>query len=54
MGLYCSDPDYLLIVLLFQTSHYKADVYVYYALTFLIPVVVGMFEVYKGDRIESA
>ncbi|MBP7120929.1 MAG: hypothetical protein KBA49_06810 [Methanolinea sp.] len=47
--------DYLLIVLLFQTSYYKADVYVYYALTFLIPVVVGMYLRYtRGDRIESA
>jgi len=35
--------DYLLIVRLFQTPYYEMDVLVYYALTFLIPVVVGIF-----------
>ena len=33
--------DYLFIVLLFQAIYYGADVFVYYALTFLIPVGVG-------------
>jgi hypothetical protein len=35
--------DYLCIVRLFQTPYYEMDVVVYYALTFLIPVVVGIF-----------
>jgi len=33
--------DYLFIVLLFQAIYYGVDVFVYYALTFLIPVGVG-------------
>jgi cation transport ATPase len=35
--------DYLFIVLLFQASYYEADVFVYYAVTFLIPVGVGLY-----------
>ena len=35
--------DYLFIVLLFQAAYYGIDVFVYYAVTFLIPVGVGMF-----------
>ena len=35
--------DYLFIVLLFQATYYGPDVFVYYALTFLIPVGVGLF-----------
>lgn len=35
--------DYLFIVLLFQAIYYGIDVFVYYAVTFLIPVSVGMF-----------
>jgi hypothetical protein len=34
--------DYLFIVLLFQATYYGPDVFVYYALTFLIPVGVGL------------
>lgn len=34
--------DYLFIVLLFQATYYSADVFVYYAITFLIPVGVGL------------
>jgi hypothetical protein len=34
--------DYLFIVLLFHTAYYGPDVFVYYALTFLIPVGVGL------------
>jgi small-conductance mechanosensitive channel len=41
--------DYLFIVLLFQAVYYKTDVYVYYALIFLIPVVVGMYLKYTKD-----
>jgi hypothetical protein len=35
--------DYLFIVLLFQANYYNIDVFVYYALTFLIPVGIGLF-----------
>jgi drug/metabolite transporter (DMT)-like permease len=35
--------DYLFIVLLFQANYYGTDVFVYYAVTFLIPAVVGLF-----------
>ena len=33
--------DYLFIVLLFRASYYAPDVFLYYALVFLIPVGVG-------------
>jgi len=35
--------DYLFIVRLFQAPYYGPDVYLYYALTFLIPVGVGLY-----------
>ncbi len=35
--------DYLFIVLLFSATYYGIDVIIYYALTFLIPVGVGLF-----------
>jgi hypothetical protein len=35
--------DYLFIVLLFQASYYGPDVFVYYALTFFIPVAIGLY-----------
>jgi hypothetical protein len=36
--------DYLFIVLLFQAaSYYEPDVFVYYTVTFLIPVGVGLY-----------
>jgi len=36
--------DFLFIVLMFQaTTYYKPDVFLYYALTFLIPVGVGLY-----------
>lgn len=35
--------DYLFIVLMFQATYYESDVFVYYALTFLIPVGVGLY-----------
>jgi hypothetical protein len=49
--------DYLFIVRLFHTPYYGPDIFVYYALTFLIPVGVGMYlagnvgetEVKKGE-----
>jgi hypothetical protein len=39
--------DYLFIVLLFQASYYGPDVFVYYTLTFLIPVGVGFARLRK-------
>ena len=35
--------DYLFIVQLFHATYYGLDVFVYYAVTFLIPVGVGFF-----------
>jgi hypothetical protein len=35
--------DYLFIVLLFNASYYDPDVFVYYAVTFLIPPGVGLY-----------
>jgi hypothetical protein len=35
--------DYLFIVLLFRATYYSPDVFVYYAVTFLIPVGVGLY-----------
>jgi hypothetical protein len=35
--------DYLFIVLLFRATYYGPDVFVYYAMTFLIPVGVGLY-----------
>jgi hypothetical protein len=35
--------DYLFIVLLFNATYYDPDVFVYYAVTFLIPLVVGLY-----------
>lgn len=35
--------DYVFIVQLFGASYYEVDVYFYYALTFLIPVGVGLY-----------
>ena len=35
--------DYLFIVLLFQATYYGPDVFVYYVVTFLVPVGVGLY-----------
>jgi hypothetical protein len=35
--------DYLFIVRLFNADYYAPDVFLYYALTFLIPVGVGLY-----------
>lgn len=44
--------DYLFIVLLLQAGdYYKLDVYLYYALTFVLPVVVGWYR-FRGQRSE--
>ncbi len=42
--------DYLFIVLLFQATYYEVDVYLYYALTFLIPVAVGVYLAGTGGK----
>lgn len=40
--------DYLFIVLLFNsTDYYKMDIYIYYALTFIIPIAVGWYKFRK-------
>lgn len=40
--------DYLFIVKLFGSEgYYKADVYAYYALTFVLPIVVGWWKMQK-------
>jgi hypothetical protein len=37
--------DYLFIVkLLNSASYYKLDVYIYYLLTFLLPIIVGLYK----------
>lgn len=37
--------DYVFIVKMFKSAdYYKADVYVYYALTFLLPLAVGWYK----------
>ena len=41
--------DYLFIVKLFSSAnYYKFDVYLYYALTFVLPVLVGWYKKSKG------
>ena len=35
--------DYLFIVRLFEATYYGTDVFVYYTVTLLIPVVVGLY-----------
>jgi hypothetical protein len=35
--------DYLFIVSLFQATYYSIDVFLYYTLTFLIPIGVGLY-----------
>ncbi|PIZ99439.1 MAG: hypothetical protein COX77_01475 [Candidatus Komeilibacteria bacterium CG_4_10_14_0_2_um_filter_37_10] len=40
--------DYIFIIKLFQsTDYYKLDVYLYYVLTFLLPVIVGWYKLKK-------
>jgi hypothetical protein len=41
--------DYIFIVKLFHlVGYYKTDVYVYYILTFILPIIVGWFKFKKG------
>jgi len=41
--------DYLFIVKLFKSNdYYKPDVYLYYALTFVLPLLVGWYKKSKG------
>lgn len=43
--------DYIFLVKLFNsTDYYKSDVYLYYALTFLLPIAVGW---YKFNKIKN-
>jgi hypothetical protein len=41
--------DYLFIVLLFGAAYYGADVFVYYVLTFFIPLGVGLYLLRVND-----
>jgi hypothetical protein len=43
--------DYLFIVQLFQATYYETDVFVYYTLTFLIPVGVGLYLIQNQDKL---
>jgi hypothetical protein len=43
--------DYLFIVQLFQATYYEADVFVYYALTFLIPLCVGLYLIRNQNKL---
>jgi len=46
--------DYLFIVQLFQTAYYSLDVFVYYALTFIIPIGVGLYLIRsRGEKVAS-
>jgi hypothetical protein len=46
--------DYIFLVrFLNATNYYKFDVYLYYTLTFVLPVIVGscrFFGIKKGDK----
>jgi hypothetical protein len=48
--------DYLFIVKALKPAdgYYKFDVYIYYALTFLIPVVIGYFKMRKPSSVTPA
>lgn len=46
--------DYLFIVKMFKSAdYYKPDVYVYYALTFLLPLAVGWYKFKKTKTIQN-
>jgi hypothetical protein len=46
--------DYLFIVLLFKaTTYYAPDVFLYYALMFLIPAGVGLYRERAGPDVQS-
>lgn len=46
--------DYIFIVLLLKSSdYYKLDVYLYYALIFLLPMVVGWFKMKRVNEIKN-
>ena len=43
--------DYFFIVELFKsTDYYKLDVYVYYILTFVLPVIAGWYKFNKSEK----
>ena len=47
--------DFVFIALLFAAgaSYYKVDVYIYYALTFALPLAVGAFKLRKAEAGKS-
>lgn len=45
--------DYIFLVKLFKTTdYYKLDVYVYYVLTFLLPMAVGWYK-FRNTKVSS-
>ena len=42
--------DYLFIVRLFQATYYEPDVFVYYSLTFLIPMGIGLYLIRNKNK----
>jgi len=44
--------DFLFIVVLLQATYYGVDVFVYYTLTFLIPVGIGCFLIGKRGKMK--
>ena len=43
--------DYVFIVMLFNSAdYYKPDVYLYYALTLILPAMAGMYKLNKAKR----
>ena len=45
--------DYLFIVLLFSATYYGPDVFVYYAITFLVPVGIGLWKRQVAGKVAS-
>ena len=47
--------DYGFLVRIFDAKdYYKLDVYLYYILTFLLPIIVGWYKLYRGDGEETS
>lgn len=46
--------DYLFIVKLFKPAdYYKPDIFLYYALTFILPIIVGWYQFRKSKKLKS-
>ncbi|MCX6722918.1 MAG: hypothetical protein NT094_02495, partial [Candidatus Staskawiczbacteria bacterium] len=45
--------DYVFIIKLFNsTNYYKLDVYIYYILIFLLPILVGYYKIYLKNKVK--